>query len=88
MTGLSLSARSVKQILTSAGVDWRALTITEQRTTARDAWNGGPWETYTEVRLEGPKALYDKAYLALFGKRLSVAPYPDHSLWSRSRRSK
>lgn len=88
MSGQSLSARSVKQMLTRAGVDWRGLTITEEQTTARDAWNGGPWETYTQVRIEGPKLLQNTAWWVLFGKGLAHTGYPEYSLWSKSRRER
>lgn len=80
----SLSARGVKRMLTRAGVDWRALTITEQRITSRDAWNGGPWETYTEVRVGGPRLLLNTVWWALSKPGMSCASYPDHQLWSKS----
>lgn len=83
MAGKSLTARSVKVLLARAGVDWRGLIISEQRTTSRDAWNGGPWETYTEVRIAGPKELRRDAEDALYLARLSCAGYPEYSLWSR-----
>jgi hypothetical protein len=86
MASKSLSSRAVKQMLSREGLDWRKLRISERQTTSRDAWNGGPWETYTEVRIEGPKEIYDRAYWALFTKGLSVAGYPGYSFWCRQNR--
>lgn len=83
MGNKSLTARGVRLRLTRAGVDYSALSIVEQTTRARDAWNGGPWETFTEVKISGPKVALDAAYWALFATGLSVAGYPDHSIWSR-----
>lgn len=80
----SLSARGVKQMLSRAGIDYRDLTITEHQVTARDAWNGGPWQTYTEVKIEGPKESHDRAYWALFTKPgLMSAPCGGASSWCR-----
>lgn len=87
MANRSLSAIAVKRMLTRQGVDWRGLTITEERTTERDAWNGGPQETYTQVRIAGPQEAYDRAYWALFYAGLRVASYPEYSLWSKGARA-
>jgi hypothetical protein len=87
MADRSLTIRGVKRRLTAAGVDWSPLNFSEQRVTSR-TWRDatGSWgqpETYTEVRIEGPKDARDKAYWALFTKGLSVAGYPEYSLWCR-----
>ena len=88
----SLTARGVKQTLSRAGIDWRSLTITEEQTTARcwsDGCDGfGPWDTYTEVRLAGPKEDHSRAYWALMSAGHSVAGYPDYSLWSKTKTPK
>jgi hypothetical protein len=78
----------VKQMLARAGVDWHALTITEETITARCWADGdagfGPWETYTQVRISGPKLEQNTAWWALMARGLSCAPYPEYSLWSKA----
>lgn len=85
MSRRSLTARGVKQMLTRRGIDWRNLSITEQTTTARriDIGYIGPWETFTEVKIAGPRSIRNPACFALFCAGLSEAGYPEYSLFSR-----
>lgn len=82
----ALTARGVKQMLTRAGVDYAALTITDRTVTARrvDIDYTGPWQTTNQVIIEGPNDARRAAFDVLFwGRRaLSVAPYPDRDEWS------
>jgi hypothetical protein len=86
MIDRSLTILGVKRLLTRAGIDYSQLTITQSRVTASYLGDGlrfGPWETYTEVRLDGPRELRREAENALFYAGYSSAPFPDYSLWSK-----
>ncbi len=75
-----LTARGVKMMLARAGVDYSALTIRDDPTVWWDLETG---RTSANVVIEGPEDARTAAFLALLGRGLSVAPYPDHDEWSR-----
>jgi hypothetical protein len=80
MTAKALTARGVKTMLSRAGVDYSALTITDDPAVWTDLETG---RRSTSVKIEGPKEARWQAQVVLFDKGLSNAPYPDHDEWSR-----
>ena len=76
-----LTARGVKAMLTRAGVDYSALTITHDPTVWTDLETGAQ---STSVKIEGPKTQRETAWDVLFYRPgLGCAPYPEYDLWSR-----
>lgn len=76
-----LTARGVKTMLTRAGVDYSALTITDDPDVWVDIETG---IGSTSVRIEGPEDARRQATDALFwGRGLGHAPYPEYDSWSR-----
>ncbi len=84
--GRSLTALSVERLLSRSGIEWHHLSITEEQTTSRivDVHYSGPWETYTQVRIEGPRSKRGDACSALFAAGMAEIGYPEYSLFSRS----
>jgi hypothetical protein len=76
----TLTARGVRTILGRAGVDYSALTITDDPAVWTNIETG---KSGTSVRIDGPKEARLKAFHVLFEKRLANAPYPDCDYWSR-----
>lgn len=81
MSARRLTARGVKAMLTRAGVDCSALTITEDPAVWTDLETG---RQSTSVKIEGPKEQREAAWDVLFyGRGLGCAPYPEYDMWSR-----
>jgi hypothetical protein len=75
-----LTARGVKMMLARAGVDYSALTVTEDPAVWTDLETG---RQSTSVKIEGPEEARWQAALALYSHGLSNAPYPEYDMWSR-----
>ena len=81
MSARPLTARGVKTMLTRAGVDYSALTITEDPAVWTDLETG---RQGTSVKIEGPKEQREAAWDVLFYRDgLGCAPYPEYDMWSR-----
>ena len=81
MSARALTARGVKTILSRAGVDYSALTITHDPAVWTDLETG---RQSTSVRIEGPQQARRAAWDVLFFSRdLACAPYPEYDMWSR-----
>lgn len=78
-----LTVRAVKCMLTRAGVDYSALTITEDPAIWTDLDAG---VSTTSVEISGPKAARMEAFHALLDRGLSCAPYTDKHCYSRKAR--
>ena len=82
----SLTVRGVKRMLSQKGVGYERLAFFEETITARHWGDGptfGPPETYTQVRISGPKEDRSEVEYVLMMAGLSSAPYPEYSLWSK-----
>lgn len=75
-----LTARGVKMILTRAGVDYSALTITDDPDVWVDLETG---KGTTSVKIEGPDEPRRRVWWALESRGLSCAPYPEYDMWCR-----
>jgi hypothetical protein len=76
-----LTARGVKMMLTRAGVDYSALTITDDPAVWTNVETG---VGHTSVVIAGPKEARSRAAGVLYGKGLGNAPYPEYDMWSRA----
>lgn len=65
----ALTARGVRAMLTRSGVDHSQLDITA--------------DLAGSVIVRGPQDARRQAWLALFDRGLTVAPYPGYDIWSR-----
>jgi hypothetical protein len=74
-----LTARGVKVILSRAGVDYSALTITDDNTLWTDVETG---RQGTSVVISGPTEARRRAARVLFDRGFATAPYPDRDEWS------
>jgi hypothetical protein len=75
-----LTARGVKVMLARAGVDYSALTITDDPGVWVDIETG---QQGTSVKVEGPRDVRQLAGAVLYGRGLGNAPYPGYDMWSR-----
>ena len=76
-----LTVRGVKTMLTRAGVDYSALTITYDPAVWTDV-ETGRWST--SVLIKGPEEARQAAWDVLFYSHgLGCAPYPEYDMWSR-----
>lgn len=76
-----LTARGIRMMLTRAGIDHSALTITDDPAVWTDLETG---TRSTSVKIEGPKATrWRVAFEVLYEKGFANAPYPQYDLWSR-----
>jgi hypothetical protein len=78
-----LTARGVKAMLTRAGVDYSALTITDDPAVWVDVETG---VGTTSVVVRGPKPQRHQVGAVLYEKGLACAPYSDYDMWSRKTR--
>jgi hypothetical protein len=77
-----LTARGLKAILTRAGVDHSALTITDDPTVWTDVESG---ERTAQVKVAGPKDVRRAVFQELFPRGYAQAPYLEADYWSRTR---
>jgi hypothetical protein len=75
-----LTARGVKTILSREGVDYSALTITDDPTVWTDIETGA---SSTSVKIEGPREARSAAGAVLYGRGFGNAPYTGYDMWSR-----
>gem|GEM_PF-6069911 len=80
MASKTLTADEVRALLTEAGVDQSALTITDDPAVWTNIETG---DSGTSVLVTGPKEARRLAHNALFGRGFACAPYPDEDYWSR-----
>lgn len=79
----NLTARGIKGMLTRAGFDHSALTITDDSAIWTDVETG---RSVTSVKIEGPKEVRNKVWDVLEDRGLVCAPYPEYDMWSRRTR--
>jgi hypothetical protein len=75
-----LTARGVKRMLTRAGVDHSALTITDDSAVWANLETGA---TSTSVVIRGDDEARRQAFGVLFSAHYACAPYPEYDMWSR-----
>jgi hypothetical protein len=76
----NVTARGIKAMLTRAGVNYSALTITDDSAVWTNLETG---RSTTSVKIEGPKDIRSKVWDALEDRGLVCAPYPEYDMWSR-----